>query len=72
MLMFLMGPTGSGKSTAVMVAQQFCYEFCLAVGVMRSDTTFFYCVHRFSSILVWWRYNLKGRFLKSKQITESR
>ena len=40
MLMFLMGPTGSGKSTAVMVAQQFCYEFCLAVGVMWSDTTF--------------------------------
>ncbi len=24
MLMFLMGPAGSGKSTAVMVAQQFC------------------------------------------------
>jgi hypothetical protein len=40
MLMFLMGPAGSGKSTAIMVAQQFCYEFCLAVGVMWSDTTF--------------------------------
>ncbi len=27
MLMFLTGPTGSRKSTAVMVAHQFCYEF---------------------------------------------
>ncbi len=40
MLMFLTGPAGSGKSTAVMVAQQFCYEFCLAVGVMWSDTLY--------------------------------
>ncbi len=45
MLMFLMGPAGSGKSTAVMVAQQFCYEFCLAVGVMRSDITFLLTVY---------------------------
>jgi type II secretory pathway predicted ATPase ExeA len=41
MLMFLTGPAGSGKSTAVMVAQHFCYEFCLAVGAMWSDTTFY-------------------------------
>ncbi len=41
MLMFLMGPAGSGKSTVVMVAQQFCYELCLAMGVMWSDTTFY-------------------------------
>ena len=45
MLMFLMGPAGSGKSTAVMVAQQLCYEFCLAVGVMWSDTTFLFTAY---------------------------
>jgi hypothetical protein len=33
-LMFLTGPAGSDKSTAVMVAQQFCFEFCMAVGDM--------------------------------------
>ncbi len=39
-LLFLTGPAGSGKSTAMRVAEQFCYEFCLTVGVMWSDTTF--------------------------------
>jgi hypothetical protein len=34
LIMFLTGPAGSGKSTAVRVAEQFCYEFCLAVGIM--------------------------------------
>jgi hypothetical protein len=40
LIMFLTGPVGSGKSIAVKVAQQFCYDFCFAVGVMWSDTTF--------------------------------
>ncbi len=39
MLMFLTGPAGSGKSSALVVAQQFCYKFCLSVGVMLSDKT---------------------------------
>jgi len=41
MIMFLTGPAGSGKSSALMVAQQFCFKFCLSVGVMWSDKTFF-------------------------------
>jgi len=45
LMMFLTGPAGSGKSTAVMVAQQFCYDFCLAVGVMWSDTTFLFTAY---------------------------
>jgi type II secretory pathway predicted ATPase ExeA len=32
MLMFLTGPAGSGKSTVVMVAQQFCYDFLSSSG----------------------------------------
>ena len=34
LLLFLTGPAGSGKSTAMRVAEQFCYEFCMAVGGM--------------------------------------
>jgi hypothetical protein len=49
MLMFLTGPAGSGKSTAVMVAHQFCHEFCLAVGIMYSDTTFLFTVYKGSA-----------------------
>jgi hypothetical protein len=43
--MFLTGPAGSGKSTAVMVAQQFCFEFCMAVGDMWSDKTFLFTAY---------------------------
>jgi hypothetical protein len=45
LIMFLTGPAGSGKSTAVKVAQQFCYDFCLAVGVMWSDQTFLFAAY---------------------------
>jgi hypothetical protein len=40
LLMFLNRPAGSGKSTAMKVAQQFCHEFCIAVGIMWSDKTY--------------------------------
>jgi hypothetical protein len=43
--MFLTGPAGSGKSSALMVAQQFCYKFCISVGVMWSDKTFLFTVY---------------------------
>jgi hypothetical protein len=45
LIMFLTGPGGSGKSTAVKVAQQFRYDFCLAVGVMWSGQTFLFIAH---------------------------
>jgi type II secretory pathway predicted ATPase ExeA len=28
LLMFVTGPAGTGKSTAIEVAQHFCFEFC--------------------------------------------
>ena len=31
LIMFLTGPAGAGKSTAVKVAQRFCFEFCRTV-----------------------------------------
>lgn len=45
LLMFLTGPAGSGKSTAVTVAQQFCHDFCIAVGVLWGDTTFLFTAY---------------------------
>ena len=45
LIMFLTGPAGSGKSTAVKVAHQFCYDFCLAVGVMWSNRTFLFTAY---------------------------
>jgi len=45
LIMFLTGPAGSGKSSALMVAQQFCYEFCLSVGVMWGDKTFLFTAY---------------------------
>jgi hypothetical protein len=42
LLMFLTGPAGAGKSTAVKVAQRFCFEFCAAVSVMWHDETFYF------------------------------
>jgi hypothetical protein len=45
LLMFLTGPAGSGKSTAMKIAQQFCYEFCIAVGIMWSDKSFIFTAY---------------------------
>jgi hypothetical protein len=41
-LMFCTEPAGSGKSMAMRVAELFCYEFCVALGVMWCDTTFLF------------------------------
>ncbi len=40
LLMFLTGPAGLGNSTAMKVAHQLCYEFCIAVDIMWSDKTY--------------------------------
>ena len=71
LLMFLTGPAGLGKSTAMKIAQQFCYEFCIAVGIMWSDEMFiFYCIHRFGSITLWWCYNLQSCISQPTQTTQ--
>ena len=45
LLMFLTGPAGSGKSTAMKIAQQFCCEFCMTVGIMWSNKTFIFTAY---------------------------
>jgi ATP-dependent DNA helicase PIF1 len=43
--MFLTGPAGSGKSTAMRVAEQFCYEFCVAVRATWCERTFLFTAY---------------------------
>jgi hypothetical protein len=45
LIMFITEPAGSGKSTAMRVAERFCYEFCVAVGIMWSDSTFLFTAY---------------------------
>ncbi len=45
LLMFLTRPAGSGKRTAMKIAQQLCYEFYIAVGIMWSDKTFIFTTY---------------------------
>lgn len=42
LLMFVTGPAGAGKSTAITVAQQFCYEFCISLGIKWNENTFMF------------------------------
>ena len=42
LLMFVTGPAGAGKSTALEVAQHFCFEFTRAVGQHWDETTFLF------------------------------
>jgi hypothetical protein len=43
--MFLIRPAGAGKSTAVKVAQRFCFEFSRSVGVLWSNSTFLFTAY---------------------------
>jgi hypothetical protein len=45
LLMFVTGFAGAGKSTAIKVAQKFCYEFCKATSVMWADNTFLFTAY---------------------------
>ena len=47
--MFLTGPAGAGKSTAVKFAQRFCFEFSRAVGVLWNDSTFLFTAYPVSA-----------------------
>ncbi len=45
LLMFLTGPAGAGKTTAVKTAERFCFEFCKAVGVVWQDNRFLFTAY---------------------------
>ncbi len=68
LIMFLTGPAGSGKSTAMQVAQQCCYDFCLAVGVMWSDTTFLFTAYTGAAALLFGSVTIsKAAFLNQQK-----
>ena len=45
LIMFLTGPAGAGKSTAVTAAQKFCFKFCQAFGILWSDGSFLFTAY---------------------------
>jgi hypothetical protein len=71
LLIILTGPAGSGKSTAMKIAQKFCYEFCIAVGIMWSDNTFIFTAYTRSAASLFGGVTIsKAAFLnKRKQLS---
>jgi len=52
LIMFLTGPAGAGKSTAMKVARRFCFEFSLAVGALWSDRMFLFIAYTGSAAML--------------------
>ena len=52
LLMFLTGPAGAGKSTAVMVARRFCFDFSMALGTIWTDNTFLFTAYTGSPAMI--------------------
>jgi hypothetical protein len=42
LIMFITGPAGAGKSTAISIAQKYCFEFSKAIGMAWQDETFLF------------------------------
>ena len=45
LIMFLSGPAGAGKSSAIKVARRFCFEFCRAASIQWSECTFLFTAY---------------------------
>jgi len=45
LVMFLTGPAGAGKTTAVKMAETFCFLFCRAISVIWRDNTFLFTAY---------------------------
>lgn len=45
LVMFLTGPAGAGKTTAVKMAETFCFLFCRAISVIWQDNTFLFTAY---------------------------
>ena len=66
---FLTGPAGAGKTTAVKLAQRFCFEFCNAVSVMWSDKTFLFTAYTGSAASFFGGVTIcKAAFLLKKKV----
>ena len=45
LIMFLTGPAGAGKTTAIKVAQSFCHDFCDRAGIHFDEHSFFFTAY---------------------------
>jgi hypothetical protein len=50
--LFLTGPAGAGKNTAIKAAERFCYKFCSSCNIMWTDISFFYTAYTGSAASV--------------------
>ena len=68
--LFLTGPAGAGKTTAIKAAETFCYRFCLSAGIPWTPTTFFYTAYTGSAASAFGgRTIIKASGMKSQTIT---
>jgi hypothetical protein len=68
LIMFLTGLAVSQKSTAMKVAQQFCYDFCLVVGAMWSNHIFLFTVYTGAAALLFGGVTIsKAAFLNQQK-----
>ena len=68
LVMFLTGPAGEGKTTAVKLAQCFCFKFCQAVSILWSDRTFLFTAYTGSAASCFGGVTIcKAAFLNKKK-----
>ena len=68
--LFLTGPAGAGKTTAIKAAETFCYRFCQSTGIPWTPTTFFYTAYTGSAASAFGgRTIIKASGMKSQRIT---
>jgi len=70
LIMFLTGPAGAGKSTAVKVAEKFCFEFCTAVSVMWHDETFYFTACSGSAAAIFGGITIHSAIMLNRKITD--
>ena len=69
LLMFLTGPVGAGKSTAMKVAKRFCFEFCFSLGVTWSEWTIVFTAYTGSVAMVIGGYTIcKSAYIFAKRV----
>ena len=69
--LFLTGPAGAGKTTALKAAEQFCFEFCTYCGIPWFNTTFFYTAYTGAAASAFGgRTIIQASGMRSKDVTE--
>jgi len=71
LIMFLTGPAGAGKSTAVQVAQKFCFDFCRTVGTMWNDKEFYFTACSGSAAAIFGGTTIhSAAYLNARKVTD--